>query len=82
MSVPAADGRVAPMLDGFAGPRVRRLDPYAFLKIHLFVFCGGTEEVQYLSRAAVRLLCTQEPAPKEDDSWAQAFTSDTREPAR
>jgi hypothetical protein len=23
-------------------------------------------------RAAVRLLCTQEPTPKEDDSWAQA----------
>jgi hypothetical protein len=25
-----------------------------------------------LARAVVRLLCTQEPAPKEDDSWAQA----------
>jgi hypothetical protein len=25
-----------------------------------------------LARAVVQLLCTQEPAPKEDDSWAQA----------
>jgi hypothetical protein len=29
-----------------------------------------------LARAAVRLLCTQEPAPKEDDSWAWAPASE------
>jgi hypothetical protein len=28
-------------------------------------------------RAAVRLLCTQGPAPKEDDSWARAPVSET-----
>jgi hypothetical protein len=30
-----------------------------------------------LARAAVRLLCTQEPAPKEDDSWARAPVLET-----
>jgi hypothetical protein len=30
-----------------------------------------------LARAAVRLLYTQEPAPREDDSWAQAPVSKT-----
>jgi hypothetical protein len=30
-----------------------------------------------LARAAVRLFCTQEPAPKEGDSWAQAPVSET-----
>jgi hypothetical protein len=30
-----------------------------------------------LARAAVRLLCTQEPAPKEDDSWARALVPRT-----
>jgi hypothetical protein len=30
-----------------------------------------------LARAAVRLLCTQEPAPKEDDSWVRAPVSET-----
>jgi hypothetical protein len=28
-------------------------------------------------RAAIRLLCTQEPAPKEDDSWARAPATET-----
>jgi hypothetical protein len=31
-----------------------------------------------LARAAVRLLCTQEPVPKEDDSSAQAPVLETR----
>jgi hypothetical protein len=30
-----------------------------------------------LARAMVRLLCTQEPAPMEDDSWAQAPVPET-----
>jgi hypothetical protein len=30
MSVPATDGHVALMLDGFVGPRARHLDPAAF----------------------------------------------------
>jgi hypothetical protein len=30
-----------------------------------------------LARAAVQLLCTQEPAPKEDDSWARAPVPET-----
>jgi hypothetical protein len=30
-----------------------------------------------LARAAVRLLCTQESTPKEDDSWAQAPVPET-----
>jgi hypothetical protein len=30
-----------------------------------------------LAGAVVRLLCTQEPAPKEDDSWARAPASET-----
>jgi hypothetical protein len=30
-----------------------------------------------LARAAVRLLCTQEPVSKEDDSWAWAPASET-----
>jgi hypothetical protein len=30
-----------------------------------------------MARVAVRLLCTQEPVPKEDDSWARAPVSDT-----
>jgi hypothetical protein len=30
-----------------------------------------------LARAVVRLFCTQEPAPKEGDSWARAPMSET-----
>jgi hypothetical protein len=44
-----------------------------------FVSCGGDEEAHYRgrrfafrARAAVCLLCTQEPTPEEYDSWARA----------
>jgi hypothetical protein len=40
-------------------------------------FCGGPEEGRYSARAAVRLLSTKEPAPKEGDSWAQAPVSES-----
>jgi predicted alpha/beta hydrolase family esterase len=49
------------------GPRVRGW----------VVAFGGDEEAHYRMRwrvphAAVRLLCTQRPTPKEYDSWARA----------
>jgi hypothetical protein len=31
-----------------------------------------------LARATVRLFCTQEPAPKEGDSWAQGPVPESR----
>jgi hypothetical protein len=30
-----------------------------------------------MARAAVQLFCTQEPVPREDDSWAWAPVSET-----
>jgi hypothetical protein len=49
-----------------------------------FVSCGGDEEAHYRgrrfafrARAAVRLLHTQEPRPKEYDLWARAPVSAT-----
>jgi hypothetical protein len=51
-------------------------------EIGLFVSCGGDEEAHYRERrfafracAAVCLLRTQEPTPKEYDSWARAPVS-------
>jgi hypothetical protein len=53
------------------------LDTVAFvLKIHLLCLLRRPREGTVLARAVVRLLCTQEPAPKEDDSWAQAPASE------
>jgi hypothetical protein len=69
---------VVSALDGFAEPRAGCLDATALvLKVHLFSLCGGPEGGAVPARAAVRLLCTQGPAPKEDDSWAQALVSET-----
>jgi hypothetical protein len=42
------------------------------LKIHLLCPLRRPRGGAVLARAVVRLLCTQEPAPKEDDSWAWA----------
>jgi hypothetical protein len=42
------------------------------LKIHIFYLLLRPRGDARLARAAVRLLCTQEPAPREDDSWARA----------
>jgi hypothetical protein len=48
---------------------------------------GGGEEVHYRRRwhaphAAVRLLCTRMPTPKEYDSWARAPVLEARSPWR
>jgi hypothetical protein len=42
------------------------------LKIHLLCLLRRPRGGTTLARAAVRLLCTQKPAPKEDESWAWA----------
>jgi hypothetical protein len=69
---------VASALDGFTGPRAGCLDTFAWvLKIHLFCPLRRPRGGAVLARAAVRLLYTEEPAPKEDDSWARAPTSET-----
>jgi hypothetical protein len=47
------------------------------LKIHLLCLLRQPRGGTVLARAAVRLLCTQKLAPKEDDSWARAPTSET-----
>jgi hypothetical protein len=47
------------------------------LKIHLLCLLWRPRGGAILARAAVRLLCTQEPAPKEDDSWDRAPVSET-----
>jgi hypothetical protein len=67
------------VLDGFTGPCAGCLDTAALvLKIHLLCLLWWPRGGTVLARAAVRLLCTQKPAPKEDDSWAQAPVSETR----
>jgi hypothetical protein len=69
---------VASALDGFAGPRAGCLDTAALiLKIHLLCLLLWPRGDTVLARAAVRLLCTQEPAPREDDSWARAPVLET-----
>jgi hypothetical protein len=61
------------VLDGFAGPCAGCLDTAALvLKIRLLSLLRRPRGGAILARAVVRLLCTQEPVPKEDDSWAQA----------
>jgi hypothetical protein len=47
------------------------------LKIHPFCLLRRPRGGAVLARAAIRLLCTQEPAPKEDDSWARAPVLET-----
>jgi hypothetical protein len=66
------------VLDGFAGPCAGCLDIAALvLKIHLLSLLRRPRGGAVLARAVVRLLCTQEPAPKEDDSWARALVPGT-----
>jgi hypothetical protein len=48
------------------------------LKIHLLSLLRRPRGGAVLARAAVRLLCTQEPTPKEDDKWARALVLRTR----
>jgi hypothetical protein len=65
-------------LDGFTGPRAGCLGTAALiLKFHLLCLLWQPRGGALLVRAAVRLLCTQEPALKEDDSWAQALVPET-----
>jgi hypothetical protein len=60
------------------GPRAGCLDAAALvLKIHLLCLLWRPRGSAALARAAVRLLCIQEPVPKEDDSWARTRTPDT-----
>jgi hypothetical protein len=47
------------------------------LKIYFLCLLRRPRGGAVLARAAVRLLCTQGPAPMEDDSWAQAPMSET-----
>jgi hypothetical protein len=69
---------MAPTPDGFAGPHVARLDTAALvLKKHLLCLLRRPRGGVVLARAAVRLFCTREPAPKEYDSWARAPVSET-----
>jgi hypothetical protein len=76
--VPAADLPVVSALDGFAEPRARCLDAAALvLKIYFLCLLWRPRGGAVLARAAVRLLCTQEPVPMEDDSWAWAPMSET-----
>jgi hypothetical protein len=73
----AADRPVSSALDGFAGPCAGCLDTAALvLKIHLLCPLRWPRGGAVLAQAAVRLLCTQEPAPKEGDSWARAPMSE------
>ena len=66
------------VLDGSAGSRAECLDTTALvLKIHLLSLLRRPRGGAVLARAVVRLLCTQEPAPKEDDSWARALVPGT-----
>jgi hypothetical protein len=65
---------VTSVLDGSAGSSATCLDTSALiLKIHLLSLLRRPRGGVVLARAAVRLLCTQEPVPKEDDSWARAL---------
>jgi hypothetical protein len=76
--VPAADWPMPPTLDGFAGPRAGCLDTAALvLKIHLLCLLRQPRGDAILARAAVRLLRTRRPTPKEYDSWAWAPVSET-----
>jgi hypothetical protein len=70
---------VAPTLDGFTGPHAGCLDTAALvLKIHLLCLLRQPRGDAVLARAAVRLLRTRRPTPKEYDSWARAPVSETR----
>jgi hypothetical protein len=76
--VPAANWPVTSALDGFTGPCVGCLGTAALiLKFHLLCLLRQPRGGAVLVQAAVRLLCTQELAPKEDDSWAQAPVPET-----
>jgi hypothetical protein len=69
---------VTSVLDGFTGPCAGCLDTAALvLKIHHLSLLQRPRGGAVLARAAVRLLCTQESAPKEDDSWARALVPGT-----
>jgi hypothetical protein len=71
MPIPAANWPVTSALDGFTGPRAGCLGTAALiLKFHLYCLLRQPQGGAVLVRAVVRLLCTQGPAPKEDDSWA------------
>jgi hypothetical protein len=76
--VPAANWPVTSALDGFTGPRAGCLGTAALiLKFHLIYLLREPRGGAILVRAAVRLLCTQEPMPKEDELWAQAPVPET-----
>jgi hypothetical protein len=69
---------VTSTLDGFTGPCVGCLGTVALiLKFHLHCLLREPRGGTVLARATIRLFCTQEPAPKEDDSWAQALVPGT-----
>jgi hypothetical protein len=66
------------VLDSFAGPCAGCLDTAVLvLKIHLLSLLRRPRGGAILAQAVVRLLCTQESAPKEDDSWARALVLGT-----
>jgi hypothetical protein len=76
--VSAADRHVTSVLDGFTGPCAGCLDTAALvLKIHLLSLLRRPRGGTVLVRAMVRLLCTQEPVPKEDGSWTRALVPGT-----
>jgi hypothetical protein len=78
MPVPAANWPVNSALDGFTRPRAECLGTAALiLKFHLHCLLRQPRGGAALARAAVRLICTQGPTPKEDDSWAQAPVLET-----
>jgi hypothetical protein len=76
--VSAANWPVTSALDGFTRPRVRCLGTAALiLKFHLLCLLRQPQGGAVMVRAAVRLLCMQEPVHKEDDSWARAPVPET-----
>jgi hypothetical protein len=78
MPVPVANWPVTSALDGFTGPRAGCLGTAALiLKFHLLYLLRQPRGGAILVRVVVRLTCMQEPAPKEDDSWAQAPMPET-----
>jgi hypothetical protein len=69
---------VTSVLDGSVGPCTGCLNTAALVfKIHLLSLLRRPRGGVVLARAAVRLICTQEPAPKEDDPWARALVPGT-----
>jgi hypothetical protein len=76
--VPTADWPMVSALDGFAEPRAGCLDAVALvLKIYFLCLLRRPRGGAVLARVAVRLLCTQEPVPMEDDLWSRAPMSET-----